>query len=445
MNKIYVKLIAIILTLALSVSVVVMSSYAWFVLSGSPMVTGIQVAIGGGNTILVAPDIQQEVEGVIYHYPGHFSDTMNIRQHQSYGYLDEVAGLTPVSTADGIHWFLPSYYDGTDKEVREGTVLSGELKDISQFVLDGDMAHANLPRDYTRMIEEGSYLYLDFWVVSPSADFTLRISTGEDTGGSFLVDLPHAITTEDSIGFDMAEAEVKGAAAIRVGFLANDTGLTDDSMLHYQNSMYFRDGYTKLRGMYQEPDSGTAILENNRFTIYEPNCNLNYEGLLGGYTVTNPVGLVNGVIQEVPVADRLTVQTASVWSPAETGTGTAIAQRFRAAVMNMDTENQSLEQLTGEFFANYLQWQAAPYVTNGAFFKRTGDLYMFNGNITAEQLTQLDSQGATEDVYIIQLEKNVPQRIRMFIWLEGQDIDCVNAVSTSSMLLNLELAGSNEE
>ena len=50
-----------------------------------------------------------------------------------------------------------------------------------------------------------------------------------------------------------------------------------------------------------------------------------------------------------------------------------------------------------------------------------------------------------DDVYIIKLERNVPQRIRMFIWLEGQDVDCVNYVSTSSLVVNLELAGASEE
>lgn len=444
MNRIYRKLIAIIFALVLSVAVVVMSSYAWFVLSGNPAVTGIQVAIGGGNTILVAADVQQEVDGVVYHYPGRFSESMNIRQQPGYEYLNDVAGLVPVSTADGVNWILPAYYDGTDPEVREGTVFSGQLKDVSEFYLDGDMAHANLPKGQTKMVEEGSYLYLDFWVVSHSADFTLRISAGEDAGGSFLVDLPRAVTTEDKIGFDLEETEVKGASAIRVGFLANDVGLTDDTMRYYQNSVYFNERYSKLRGMYQEPSSGTAALENNRFTIYEPNCDLNCEGNLGGYTVTNPLSPVNGVIQEVSVADRLAAQTTSTWLPAESGAGSALAQRFRAAVTNMDTGNQELENLSGQFYDEYLQWQAAPYIDNGVFFKHTHDLYKFGDRVSEDQLAQLDKQGATEDVYIIRLEKNVPQRIRMFIWLEGQDVDCVNAVSISNMLLNLELAGGSE-
>ena len=58
MKKIYLKLIAISLTLILSVSVVAMSSYAWLVLSGNPAVSGIQVVIGGGNTILIAPELE---------------------------------------------------------------------------------------------------------------------------------------------------------------------------------------------------------------------------------------------------------------------------------------------------------------------------------------------------------------------------------------------------
>ena len=58
MKKIYFKLTVMVATLLMSVSVVLMSSYAWLVLSGNPVVTGIQVAIGGGNTILTAPDVR---------------------------------------------------------------------------------------------------------------------------------------------------------------------------------------------------------------------------------------------------------------------------------------------------------------------------------------------------------------------------------------------------
>jgi hypothetical protein len=129
MGKIYAKLVGISLSLVLSLSVVVMSSYAWFVLSESPVITGIQVAIGGGNTVLIAPDLTGAgPDGQTYHYPGRFYDTLNFNQHSSYAYLADLAPLSPVSTADGVNWMLPSYYTNQDMEVRMGQVPSGQLK-----------------------------------------------------------------------------------------------------------------------------------------------------------------------------------------------------------------------------------------------------------------------------------------------------------------------------
>ena len=96
------------------------------------------------------------------------------------------------------------------------------------------------------------------------------------------------------------------------------------------------------------------------------------------------------------------------------------------------------------FYGTYLQGQISPYVTKGAFIKKTSDLYKFGSSATAKELASLDSKGATEDVYIIKLERNVPQRIRMFIWLEGQDVDCVDSVRSSSFAVNIELAGGTQ-
>lgn len=444
MNKIYVKLIAIILTLALSVTVVVMSSYAWFVLSGNPVATGIQVAVSGGNTILIASDITEEVDGVIYHYPGGFSDKLQINRSESYSYLQTVGGLAPVSTADGINWFLPTYYDFSDREVREGKVLSGELKDISEFKLDDTLAHANLSSDQTRKIEEGNYLYLDFWVVAPGADYTLRLSSGDENGGSFLVDLMQPATTEDAIGYTMEDPKVWGSTAVRVGFLTNEAGLTDDTMLHYQNSPYFNERFTKLRGLYQDPNSGNANLGINRFTIYEPNCDMNYQGNPTGYSVTNPVGWNGTVAEAISVNGQVSAQKTSTWLGAQSGSGNTIVQHFKTAVMDMDTEQMNLEQINQTFYSDYLQYQVAPYVNKGSFIKNSADLYKFGEKISFDQMSQLDTQGATEDVSIIRLERNTPQRIRMFIWLEGQDKDCVNAVNVSDFILSIELAGATE-
>lgn len=444
MNKIYIKLIAISLTLVLAVSMVVLTSYAWFVLSGNPVASGIQVSIGGSNTILIAPDISQEENGVVYHYPGRFSDKLHFTQHASYAYLQQVGGLTPVSTADGIHWYLPAYFDYSDSQVRQGKAFSGQLKDVSEFFLDFDLSHANLPAEETELIQKGSYVYLDFWVVSPGGDYTLRVSMGDENGGSFLIDLMQPEQTES--GYVLTSDTSDAAAAVRVGFLANDIKLTDDSMLFYQNSGYFQQQYTSLRGFYMEPHTGSAEDPANRFTIYEPNGNYHPHGAAepGSYVITKPLAPVNDVPTPVSVQDRLTVQLANTWTRALNGTDTMIEQIFQAAVRDMDTQNMDSDQISHSFYFEYLQGQLNGYVEKGSFIKRTAELYAYEDLILPEQLQQLDTAGATDDVYIIQLEKNIPQRIRLFVWLEGQDVDCANQISASSFILSLELAGGSE-
>ena len=413
------------------------------------MATGIQVTIGGGNTILVAPDITEVVDGIAYHYPGKFSDKMNFSRHESYDYLKELGGLNPVSTADGVNWFLPTYYNVTDEEVQQGKVLSGSLRNVEDFILDNKLEHGNLPKKNAEEIEKGSYIYLDFWVVAPGGDYTLRLSTpvaaGDNSGGSFLVDLLQPVSSSGGASYTLAYPENAAAAAARVGFLANPNRLIDDTMLHYKDSSYFDERYTSLQGFYYK--SGTAVAdENNRFTIYEPNADLHPSGVAadGSYVETKPIALVNGIPAEESVFDRLTVQKTSSWVLANNGAGTAIEQRFQTALLGMDLSDTDEDKLKDAFYGDYLQGQISPYVTKGAFIKETSDLYQFGTSATAEEVASLDSSGATEDVYIIKLERNVPQRIRMFIWLEGQDVDCVDSVRSSSFAMNIELAGGTE-
>jgi len=41
----------------------------------------------------------------------------------------------------------------------------------------------------------------------------------------------------------------------------------------------------------------------------------------------------------------------------------------------------------------------------------------------------------------VELERNVPQRIRMYIWLEGQDVDWDPSVAGNRFALSIEFAG----
>lgn len=444
MKKIYLKLIALSLTLAVSVTMVVAASYAWVVLSSQPEVAGIQVTIGARDTILVAADITETVDGVEYHYPDHFADTMNFGLHDQYQYLKKLGSLMPVSTVDGINWFLPEYYDSTDEEVRGGSVAAGQLKDVRYFTRENDLSHANLQG--TKANEdaqaEGHYVYLDFWVVSPGFDCKLRLSVptvdGDNSGGTFLIEQMEA-ATENGVTV-LKKGNGQAAAMARVGFLANDMMLTDDSMVHYVQSPEFDDRFHSLRGWYSDPGDYAMNFDTQRFTIYEPNADLHPSGAAakGVYVPTNAIGLDGDTPTALPTTvGKVTAQCASEWlTLADKPDTTVLEEIFQSAVIGK-TELDAQEK-ADYFYNEYLQGQVDHYVSKGKFVKNSTNL----SNISLDTVMQ---EGATQDVYIVELQRNVPQRIRMFVWLEGQDADCVNLTDAATLMLNLELAGSTAE
>lgn len=450
MKKLLPKLIASILALAVSASLVAMSSYAWYAMSVSPEVGGIQINIGGTDTILVAPDIAVTGEdGSVYHYPGSFDLNLDL-DHQSYAYLKTVAGLVPVSTADGLNWVVPDYYDPDDGKVQAGLAVDGQIKDPVDFQVDNRLNYANL----TSGNESGSYIYLDFWLVAPLDGYQVRVSTGDDTeqSGSFVIALPTPETMEDGTHV-LTDSNETASASVRVGFLASQDWASVQSVNLYKFSEGYHEGCEYLQGCYQEPGEPLEwySASENRFTIYEPNGTLHPESGTKHYQITMPLGIVNGLISPVDVFEKLTVQTTTRWKEVvNSGTGETeklLDQVLQAAMRDGRAQNLEPDQLFDYFYRDRLQMLLHPYLERGRFVQSTQALYgaaSLSEGIVAEESIIWNSQlrGATEDVYITTLRKNIPQRIRMFIWLEGQDADCVNS-DGSRFAVNIELAGAS--
>lgn len=436
MNQAIKKMVIAGLAVVLSVALIVTATYAWSVLSAKPAVENIQITIGGGSTILLAPDFSQEVDGEICHYPGKFDDTLIFSRYESYDYLNDLGSLLPVSTADGVNWFTPSYYDLTDKEVQNGDASVGDVKPIKFFNNDRELLMANLPEDSGKA---GHYIYLDFWVLSPATSYTLRVARGDQNGGSHLIELPKVKKRED--GFVLEETDNTFAASARVGFLATDYYAPESHYTAYKNSRYYNSNYTNLAGLYHEKGN-YPYLDNYRFTIYEPNGFLDPLAQESRYLQTRPVGLVDNLPKLIDIGDRLTVQLKNSWNKDDSSISlqsmleTAIAGKDISSAKNAETV----------LYDNYLQGQFSSYLTRGDFVTNTAALYEAcdeNGYANQEQLAGVDTSGATKDVYIVKLEKNIPQRIRMFVWIEGQDVDCAQMAESSRFSLSLELAGSN--
>ena len=156
----HIKILASALLIVLSLSMLVMVTFAWYVMSTAPEVSGMQIKIGS-DTIRVAPDCK-DASG--RHYPGAFQGVL---ETDTTAIPENFWGLIPVSTADGKHWFSATY---------ESLENGGDQKE--EYLEDTTLSSANLT---ARPKSGGNYLYLDFWVVAPK-DYDLRVSTAP--GGS---------------------------------------------------------------------------------------------------------------------------------------------------------------------------------------------------------------------------------------------------------------------
>lgn len=422
----HIKILASALLIVLSLSMLVMVTFAWYVMSTAPEVSGMQIKIGS-DTIRVAPDCT-DASG--QHYPGAFQGVL---ETDTTAIPENFWGLIPVSTADGKHWFSATY---------ESLENGGDQK-TDEYLEDTTLSSANLT---ARPKSGGNYLYLDFWVVAPK-DYDLRVSTatqGSGQSGSYVKVFPQ-VKMDAARNYSLDETQRQAESSLRIGFLVNEDPAEVD---RYKNSHTYDTAYKILKGVYQEQGKELPTSKTS-FTIYEPNCDWHADIEINGqYKQTSPLAWKDGKVKPVTlesVQTKLAAQTSATWTQADNGTETKLAQALQTALLDAKTTNRSITngQSAGEYLLNqYLKGQLSGYITSGQFVKSTRDL---KDGTSLTDMTDMDKAGATTDAVIVSLKKNVPQRIRMFVWLEGQDIDCTNEAALKTLLLNLELAGETKQ
>lgn len=452
MKKLHIKIFVVTISFLLTATLIVTASFAWFTISSNPVVEGISITISGNSAIQIAANITETIDDETYNYPADFTDDLNIGNYESYDYLEDLAGLYPVSTSDGEHWYYATYYEPTNEEVINGSVITGSIKDITEFDMDDSLSLANLTNKEIDDETTGHYVYLDFWVVSP-IDYDLRISTNTDSGendGSYLIDLlvPQEVDSDDDGEMDsytLVEADESVASSARIGFLTSSVTATDEDLTAYINSEYYNEEYTSLIGQYQDEGDVASYIYQNNFVIYEPNGDLHTNSDIDGdYVITYPIGLVNGEADLINVQSILSVQLNNTWT--KVNDNYEIENPFLASIIDYDFGETTISQLFENFYNTYLQSQVSNYVNKGNFIADTTQLYdlAVNDVVDEASIKSVEQSGATETTYIVSLQKNIPQRIRMFIWIEGQDIDCSSQSSATSFALGIEFAGSNE-
>ena len=452
------KLIAAVALVMLAIILIMVGTYAWFVASANPDIGGMQLNVGASNTIKIAADqTQTDENGNVVHYPGAFASSLSFADKSTYqSLMRNMQALIPVSTSDGLHWFAPVY----DK-LSNGGAITG-------YTVDTTLTQANLTGENDDTTH-GHYVYMDFWLVAPDEDYTIRVSTSparerETDAGSFVlaiprihVDIPES--DDEDPTFSMTVERMQAEASLRVGFLVNEDEYPDAARLFAGS-----EDYDIFHGSYQEKGEALSEAYASDFTIYEPNADLHpkNETLEGKYCITRPLIGTDGTTADISAI--VTPQKKSDWTTdnvTDEEYPSRLEEQLRAAVQY--ARNNGLldwieyrddpeimlamaavaaDQMTNYLMGDYLQWQLAGVVNSGMFASRT----FYTGESDASEPIDMASVGdgaVTEDVSIVTLRAGEPQRVRMYIWLEGQDIDCVPDGSVRNLVLNIELAGAS--
>ncbi|NCA74675.1 MAG: hypothetical protein EOM93_07550, partial [Gammaproteobacteria bacterium] len=221
MNSYRKKLIASGLFLVLAVVTLVGASVAWFTISTRPEIGGLQVSLYANKALLISDSID-----------GEYGQLLDMDDQ-----LSKYVELRPVSTADGVNWFLPTYE------------ASGPLKDPSEFILDDDLTHANIlscaqdgtPLEGAALIaarEKGFYVYTEFYMKTEEDQCDVRLSipastslesweTAQGTYGTY------ALASYDLDGQNLAVMDSQSQTALRVGFLT-DMGTPSQRFVIYE-------------------------------------------------------------------------------------------------------------------------------------------------------------------------------------------------------------------
>ncbi len=405
-TKLNQKLLITGICLLLSVVLLVGASFAWFTVSTSPEISGMQVRLFTDQALLVSADGKE------------YSQYIDLSEQFKY-----YAPLKPISTINGRDWFIASYKD------------DGSLDELSAFRRDSNLENANVMvysktgegenavytpltgDEYTKANEKGYYVWCEFWLkteLDEGCQVTLS-APDRDKGniedwekeqnvyGSYVL-ANYGVNEETQEAYMDTNAQ----NAMRVGFLTGEANA--------ERFVIYEPNADKRSSISQKPDSkeGSYIIdfaleENTDYTETgdEPKY-LNYQD--NQYIPTKPIGSSNGTISAMQIqSENLIIQKAGSWNDEE--------------LQNAINEGESPNSGDVAEFGRFVRYSNT----------------LNNGSVTTfpENDTGTDLASTT---MVVDLEKDTPQKVTMFIWIEGQDADCWNDIASGSFVVNLEFA-----
>lgn len=381
------KLVAAALALIIALVLLVSGTFAWFTVSSKSSLGGIQVAMEFTGEEW---PFEVSLDGTNY-----WKDAKVDGRFTTNGGIEAVTVLRPISTPNGSQWYLPNY---------------DSVGGVSGFRPVGlESVGSNLSLGGKLLPEGSNYLvYYDMWVrtLDKDTNYALKLSNPasgskildeETLYGTYVVSLPVRYST----GCALSDEGEDATCCVRLGFLVLD-------------------------------DNGTGTGSVGQFTVYEPNADKSAKkfGLNEQFGASSQLIYVAGTeenngktvgsydIIEKPV-DTLIPYTSG--GAIEMGCLERVIQQYQSC---WDEEQLATLRNTIPSSRNIATFGAFCVDNNGV---ADNDKYSL-ATVPHYDKNKSDSE-------------NKGIKIRVFLWLEGQDIDCWNEVRNGSIFANLEFKG----
>ncbi len=358
------------------------------------------------------------------------------------------APLKPISTYDGVYWFMPTYDAiGALRPPAQFLVADPEVNmNVSLYEEDGEtpLTGKALLDAQTR----GYYVSCEFWLATElTEDVTVTLSVpdlSKDNLASWETD------PDDPFNSKYDHSYKYGSYAIGSyikDVIENEDGSTTTSARPIDNN-----AQTALRVGFMT-DFGT---DSQRFTIYEPNADersliqrddvskpTEENGYVYGYTF-DPDTYKNGnYLPTFPVK----VQTDSEGNVKTDAEGRPLGMLTPLEPDRLMVQNASTwkADLVDKILAGTSE---DPYFPNSGDVESFGKFVKDTSTLGSSDPKDLDSveTALASSTQIVTLEGrdengNIkPKKVTMYIWVEGQDPDCWNDIANGTFVLNLEFA-----
>lgn len=484
----HAKLNMTMIALVVSIIVLVMATFAWFVLSTNPEIKGMNFHVKAEQAIQVSQD------GKNYSYSEDLSDQ-----------FDNVGALVPASTVDGLNWFVCKYdMNGNVLQGQDDTFgtqfqymrfpSGGNVGVSADSAESGNTEDGTSTQDADASGDEGTtdtekekcyYIYTDIWlktteengtevylsIPSNSADY-VQDSTEDNHYGSYVMSY-HVSETEDENGNKAQTIQLTEGGSetcARVGFQVlgesgneiKESAVTTNDFYIYEPNADRRSEADKTSDEYNADKYVAGFTAKDFF-------NNGFSGADGSYIPTFPIKVNSDTAKKLQTAltditndsDKKYDETVKGWNLDGEGKVEKSYKGYdgnisvfpadhllaqRSSTWKQESDNDSQRTLTGKNFDSTMIGSMGRFLETSQLYANLGlnNKTLSNGNsdyslVNSEGLEGMQRVQSTGP--IVTLTKDTPVKVRLFFWIEGQDVDCWNDIADTDFLVNLEFVG----